>query len=184
MSTPSDRAIAAAKAVLAKCAANDPWFPQPAESTVLAWAEQITLTNMPKDLLLEAVTSVYASNGHGFKPLPADVINAARSIRRDRTEREDDEIRSQREAIIDSRIAEHVAEIAAAKTIPDEELKFQRPQNNALLVPCATCHASVGRRCTASDAKPLRRSLYHPQRLVAAAETRRGVDEPAGGVGR
>jgi len=101
----NDDAIEAAQSVLAKCAANDPWFPQPSRSTALAWAEHFERWNLTRDELLAGVTKAYEDNGHGFKPLPKDIIEWARAIRRDRSDREDDEMRAAREAAIDAKAA-------------------------------------------------------------------------------
>lgn len=69
---------------LAKCAAYDPWFPQPNRATVDAWAEQIARYQLGRDDVLEGVAKMYADNASGFRPLPKDLTDAARSIRRDR----------------------------------------------------------------------------------------------------
>lgn len=111
--TITENAINATKAVLAKCAANDPWFPHPAEATILAWADQFVIAKLPLDDLLAAVTQVYATNGGGYKPLPADIVRAARAIRADRMQRETDEQRRAREDHLDARIEKRAAEIAA-----------------------------------------------------------------------
>lgn len=92
----------AAKA-LAKCAAYDPWFPQPNRATVAAWAEQIDRWNLGIEDVLAGVTKMYADNGSGFRPLPKDLVDAARAIRADRTQRES---RAEREAREDRRDAE------------------------------------------------------------------------------
>lgn len=84
----SDKSIHTAKLVLGKCAANDPWFPQPNEGTILAWAEHIMITGLEAGDLLAAVTRAYAEKSSGFKPLPGDILSVARSIRQDRLMRE------------------------------------------------------------------------------------------------
>jgi hypothetical protein len=103
-----ESAINATKAVLAKCAANDPWFPQPAEATILAWAEQFVIAKIPLDDLLAAVTQVYATNGSRYRPLPGDIIKAARAIRADRAERESNEQREQRWRAHDRKAADEI----------------------------------------------------------------------------
>jgi len=62
--TISPQAITTAQDVLAKCAAYDPWFPQPSQATVLAWAEEIQATNLTADDLLAGVTDVYPDLAH------------------------------------------------------------------------------------------------------------------------
>ena len=166
----SESAIHAAKAALAKCAANDPWFPQPAEATILAWAEQFVIPNLPLDVLLEAVTQVYAGCSSGFKPLPGDIIKAGRAIRAERGQRESDAEREARQARMDSRMVQTVAELAGDLSIPDEP-KFKRPgPDSPLHVPCphGPCSAGVGQRCT-SGGRPLRMvPRFHSSRIEAA----------------
>lgn len=166
----SGRAIAAAKAVLAKCAANDPWFPQPSESTVLAWAEHIALANLDADILLEAVTVAYGGHTNGFKPLPGDIITAARQIRHDRFQRQPLEVIKANTERIDERLAPFIIELAEAKSIATA-LKYRRPERNPLRVACPHCRASAGRPCTTGvNRVPLRREpRFHPSRLDAVA---------------
>lgn len=71
---------------LAKCAGYDPWFPKPAQATVNAWAEQIAIYKLDRADVLAGVAMMYRDNGAGFKPLPKDMIQAAREIRRQRAE--------------------------------------------------------------------------------------------------
>ena len=96
-------AIDIAAQALAKCAAYDPWFPQPNRATVAAWAEQINHWKLNLPDVLAGVAKMYADNGHGFRPLPKDLIDAARAIRADRTQRES---AAEREAREDRRDAE------------------------------------------------------------------------------
>jgi hypothetical protein len=46
---------------------------------------------------MAGVTKMYADNGSGFRPLPKDLVDAARAIRRERAERESTEEREARE---------------------------------------------------------------------------------------
>lgn len=72
---------ATAAAALAKCAAYDPWFPQPNRATVEAWAEQLALWKVDHQDALDGVAKMYADNGSGFRPLPRDLIDAVRFLR-------------------------------------------------------------------------------------------------------
>lgn len=105
--TTTDEYRATAARALAKCAANDPWFPQPNRATVEAWAEHIAQWQLGDADVLAGVTKMYADNGGGsgerFKPLPKDLIAAARAVRADRTQRETP---AEREAREDRRDAE------------------------------------------------------------------------------
>lgn len=96
-------AIETAAQALAKCAAYDPWFPQPNRATVAAWAEQIDHWKLDLPDVLAGVAKMYSDNGAGFRPLPKDLIDAARAIRADRTQRES---AAEREAREDRRDAE------------------------------------------------------------------------------
>lgn len=85
----SERAIALAKEVLAKCMAYDPHFPNPSEATLMAWAEHISLANPERDDMLAAVTKFYENSLGVVKPLPASISILARQIRQDRLVRGD-----------------------------------------------------------------------------------------------
>lgn len=82
---------------LAFCAAHDPWFPQPNRATVEAWAGQIALYQLDKPDVLEGVKLAYRDNGSGFRPLPKDIVQAARQVRAERTQRESAAEREARE---------------------------------------------------------------------------------------
>lgn len=90
--------------VLAKCAAYDPYLTEPTEETARAWAEQFELYQLDLDDLLAAVTKVYSEHGSGYRPLPKDFTDAARAIRRERTERESDAEREARQAARDAEL--------------------------------------------------------------------------------
>jgi hypothetical protein len=113
---------------LAKCAAYDPWFPKPSQAIVDSWAEQVEKYKLEVPDVLAGVTKMYSDNGSGFRPLPKDLIDAARAVRRDRTERESDAERMAREERRDAdlearnrdRLAALVGGIADAKSIPAE----------------------------------------------------------------
>lgn len=82
---------------LAKCAAYDPWFPKASQAIVDSWAEQIEKYQLEAPDVLAGVTKMYSDYGSGFRPLPKDLTDAARAVRRDRTERESDIERQARE---------------------------------------------------------------------------------------
>lgn len=75
---------------LAKCAAYDPWFPKASQATVDAWAEAISEYGLALQDVLAGVKLAYRENGSGFKPLPKDIVQAARAARKDRRERNPD----------------------------------------------------------------------------------------------
>ncbi len=108
---------------LAKCAAYDPWFPKASQAIVDSWAEQIERYQLAWADVLAGVTKMYSDNGSGFRPLPKDLTDAARAVRRDRTERESDAERRAREDARDAqlenrnRLAGMVGGLAEAKAI-------------------------------------------------------------------
>lgn len=108
---------------LAKCAAYDPWFPKASQAIVDSWAEQIERYQLARADVLAGVTKMYSDNGSGFRPLPKDLTDAARAVRRDRTERESDAERRAREDARDAqlenrnRLAGMVGGLAEAKAI-------------------------------------------------------------------
>lgn len=89
---------------LAKCAAYDPWFPKASQAIVDSWAEQVERYKLELPDILAGVTKMYSENGSGFRPLPKDLTDAARSIRRDRTDRESDYERRARENARDAEL--------------------------------------------------------------------------------
>lgn len=93
-----------AAAVLAKCASKDPFFPKPSPALALGWGEEFQSWNLTADDLLAGVTRAYRDHGNGFRPLPKDIVDAARAIRRDRAERESTEEREAREDAIDAKL--------------------------------------------------------------------------------
>jgi hypothetical protein len=93
-----------AAAVLAKCASKDPFFPKPSAALAIGWGEEFERWNLTIDDLLAGVTKAYGDNGNGFRPLPKDIVDAARAIRRDRSDRESTEDRHKREAAIDAKV--------------------------------------------------------------------------------
>lgn len=113
---------------LAKCAAYDPWFPKASQAIVDSWAEQIEKYQLAIPDVLAGVAKMYSDNGSGFRPLPKDLTDAARAIRRERAEREDDAARKAREDRRDAalearnhgRLAGLVSSIAATKAIEAE----------------------------------------------------------------
>lgn len=103
----SDQYRAIAAQALAKCAAYDPWFPQPNRLTVEAWAEQLAHWKIQLPDALAGVSKMYEDNGSGFRPLPKDLIDAARTVRRIRTESESPAEREAREDARDAALEAH-----------------------------------------------------------------------------
>lgn len=60
--------------VLAKCAANDPWFPNGGEAIVMAWAEVFAESGLAREDLLAGVARAYRLETEGFKPLAASIV--------------------------------------------------------------------------------------------------------------
>lgn len=103
--------------VYAKCAAYDPYLAEPSAETCLAWAEQFQLYKLELDDLLAGVTIIYRDHGSGYRPLPKDITDAARAIRRDRAERETTAERHAREDRRDAALEARIAALAATKGI-------------------------------------------------------------------
>jgi hypothetical protein len=167
MSTPSQQAIQAAQAVLAKCNANDPWFPKPSQATVLAWAEHFMLKNYPLEDLLAAVTLLYQTKASGFRPLPGDILGAAAGIRNDRLMREADEEREARENERDKAL-ERSDDVVALVGSSAFSVPFFSRGPNPLLVACGWCGAGSGSRCIIPGTGGLGKKDFHPSRVEAA----------------
>jgi hypothetical protein len=159
-----------AAAVYQACTTYDQYLPQLSADVAKSWAKVFRHSRLSADDLLAGVDRVYVEHGAGYRPLPADIARAGRAIREDRAQREDREQLEQREQAIDARVAEHVAELAAAKELP-ADVKYERPGSNPLLVGCSHCKASRYQPCTTHDGIPLRREpRYHQARVDALKE--------------
>lgn len=136
------------------------------EADVTVWCAVIG--DLPKEDALRAVVDHFRECP-GVWLEPGHVVAGVRAIRRDRMQRLSEDQQAAREAVIDAKVSEMVAEIAAAKSIPDDRVVFHRPGVNALLVRCPWCHAAVGDRCmTPGTQRPNRNP--HPSRVDAAKE--------------
>jgi hypothetical protein len=156
-----------AAAVYQACTTYDQYLPQLSADVARSWAKVFAYYNLSPEDALAGVDMVYTDKGAGYRPLPADIAKAARSIREDRAQREGTDQLERREQFIDTRVAEQVAELAAAKDLP-ADVKYQRPDTNPLLVACPHCKASQYQPCTSHDGIPIRREpRYHPKRLEA-----------------
>lgn len=163
MSDTHDYQQTAARA-LAKCAANDPWFPQPNRATVAAWAEQIAVYRLNESDVLAGVTIAYRDHGtdisgERFRPLPRDIVRAAIAIRRDRMDRETTAERQAREDRADARFE---AGRPAAATAEDSTGPLPTPYRGAIDQPCPTCGAEPGQPCVVEDDRNGRRRRRVP----------------------
>lgn len=93
-------------AILAKCAGYRPdKTPQPSELVIRAWAEHFAdWPHLSVDDALEAVRVFHRDPRDGMIQ-PADISRIARAIRRDKSDRETEEQRRAREALIDAKAA-------------------------------------------------------------------------------
>lgn len=82
MTTTSDH-LETAALVLAKCAANDLWFPTGDQATVIAWAEVFAEAHLSRTDLLAGVTHAYRTEDEGFRPLPASIVRHAHQAYRE-----------------------------------------------------------------------------------------------------
>lgn len=157
-----------AAAVYQACTTYDQYLPQLSPDVARSWSKVFAYYALSVEDLLAGVDQVYCDKGGGYRPLPADIAKAARGIRDDRAMREGPSEIEAREQVIDARVAEFVNELAAATELPDD-VKYQRPESNPLLVSCPHCKASKFEPCTSHDGIPLRREpRYHQQRVDAA----------------
>ncbi|MFV8317149.1 hypothetical protein [Mycobacterium sp. 23] len=108
---------------LAKCAAYDPWFPKASQALVDSWSEAIAKYKLGQYDVLAGVAKMYADNGSGFRPLPKDLTDAARAVRRERGERESEQERRAREDRYDAELAERNQNRLAALIAPIAESK-------------------------------------------------------------
>lgn len=73
-----------AAAVWQACSHVDPYLPKLSEDMARAWGRQFATAGLEIGDLLAGVDRAYRDNGSGFRPLPKDILDAARAARRDR----------------------------------------------------------------------------------------------------
>lgn len=103
----------------AECASHDMWFPKANPGATTALARHIQRWKLELPDVIDGVRKMYADNGSGFRPLPKDIIDAARAIRRERAEREDRDQRNARADRIDAKLQARIDAVAAQKAIPN-----------------------------------------------------------------
>jgi hypothetical protein len=91
-----------AKEVLAKIMAYDPYYANPSESMVMAWAQHISMKNPDREDMLTAVDRFYESPPKE-KPLAPHITTLAREVRLERTQVGSDAWRARQEAIADAK---------------------------------------------------------------------------------
>lgn len=131
------------------------------ESDVTVWLSIIG--DLPKNLALQAVLEHFKYRP-GVWLEPGHVRAGVAEIRREQYARRTDEEQAAIEAMIDSKVADMIAELAEAKTIPSGD--FERPAHNPLLVPCSWCRVIEGERCVIPGSSQ-RLSRFHPSRVAA-----------------
>jgi hypothetical protein len=136
--TLNDTQVAAA--VYQACTTYDQFLPQLSKDVARSWAKVFAYYRLTPDELIAGVDKVYLDHGSGYRPLPADIANAARQLRRDRSERESDAERRAREDRIDQRVAQGVAMVAAACSIPEHPA---RSEEHTAWPTCQACNRNL-----------------------------------------
>ncbi len=112
-----------AAAVYQACNHFDPYLPTLSPELAKAWGRQFEKFQFSIDDLMKAVDRVYEDHGSGYRPLPKDITDAARAIRRERCERESADERRAREDARDAdlerrnQLATAVARLAESKAV-------------------------------------------------------------------
>lgn len=86
--TPSQEYLSIASSALAACAEEDLWFPKPNPAVTVAWARHLQFWKFERRDVIAGVRKMYEDNGSGFRPLPKDIVGAARFIRAERAKSE------------------------------------------------------------------------------------------------
>jgi hypothetical protein len=154
----------------------DPRMPNPDKATLIACAEQVqrhnfTDADLAGGILLDPVQDYY--DRPSDRPIGiGDIIAAARKIRQDRYQRQElEQIEAANDAM-DARLAPLIAELAEAKSIPDDDepLRYQRPgPRSPRLVACPWCKVGAGQPCY-NPATKRAFNGHHPARIDAAAK--------------
>jgi hypothetical protein len=163
--------IRAVAQVFKLAAILDDRLAQADRNRVAAWAEQVHRHNLAEPDLLDGLQAFY--DGPSERPIGVgDLIHHARIAKRDRLEREPDEMREARQVQLDARIADQIAEITAGKTVPEFTRPSARHGANPLSVRCPWCNAGVGQHCAVPQTSHRPAGGAHPSRIEAAQRIR------------
>lgn len=166
--------IRATAAALGKARLLDDKLGNPDEARIAAWAEVIEPHKLGQQDLLQAVRQFYEGNLAGRTISPGELIHHARQVRQERALREPDSAREARQAALDTKVAERVAErindMAGDAFTPEYDRPSERRGFNPLSVRCPHCRAGVGQACMNSAFKGAKRHQPHPSRIDAAHE--------------
>jgi hypothetical protein len=159
-----------AQVVLAKCSSKDPYFPKPSAALAMGWGEEFAKWNLTPEDLIAGVSKAYGDHVSGFRPLPRDIIDAARALRNERAMKEPEEISDQRFRELERKVAHDAAELVRLESPPvprpTGEYIRRGDDTNPLNVPCPYCKATIGRPCVNSaTGHALRESPAHPSRV-------------------
>ena len=132
------------------------------EGDVDVW--QAVIGDLPKDDALQAVRD-HLREQPGVWLEPGHVYQRARTLVRDRLEREPDQVREARQAALESKAVADDATKPFTGTV-----KHFRPRNNWLAVRCPHCGAAPLRRCTVPGMNREPQGGAHPARLDAAVQ--------------
>lgn len=72
-----------AAAVYQACNAFDPYMPPLSIEMANAWGRTFKKHQLTLEQLVKGVDRVYEEHGSGYRPLPKDIVDAARTIRRE-----------------------------------------------------------------------------------------------------
>jgi hypothetical protein len=160
-----------AAAVYQACTTYDQYLPQLSPDLARSWAKVFARFGLTAEQLIKGVDAVYATKGNGYRPLPADIAEAARSIRQSEAMAESDAQREARQEALSAKAVEDAAALAERKGIPPAE-KYHRPapgEHGPARVRCPWCHAGPGQPCVVPRTnKRLTQTRHHPSRIEAA----------------
>jgi len=138
------------------------------EADVKIWQEIIG--NDDKQLALRGVRD-HLADSPGVWLEPGHVHQRVRAYVRDQLAREPDSAREARQEALAAKAIEDAEALAERKGIPGP-VKFKRPPENYLAVPCPWCHAGVGQHCTVPRTnQKLTQVPAHPARRDAIAKS-------------
>lgn len=159
-----------AAAVYQACTTYDQYLPALSADVAKAWAKTFAVYALSPEDLISGVDAVYAERGLGYRPLPADIAQAARALRRERAEREDRAASAARQEALSAKAAEDAEALAERKGLPGPVKFKRRPRAAALNYPCPWCKAAVGSKCVVPMTNEHPAGGIHPMRIELATE--------------
>lgn len=161
-----------AAAAYQTCITYDQYLPPLSPDLARSWGRVFEAHSFKAEHVIDGVHALYAEKGNGYRPLPADIAQAASAVRRNQNMSESREEREARQEALSAKakVDPEIAQLAERLSLPVEPKYKRGGPNSPKSIACPWCKAQTGQPCVEpSSGKPLTRTPYHPARTEAWA---------------